>query len=175
MKKILVVLTLIALTGLFGSAEVSAASKMPMAPDFTLQDMNGKNVSLKDFKGKNVLLNFTTTWCPYCKKEVPELKELHNKYKGKLEIIAIDMNESKVKVSSYISKYQIPYTTLLDTEANVAMTYGVRGVPTKVLLDKEGRVFCYMCNDISSQIEELIKKAPAKAVKQENTKSKSSK
>jgi peroxiredoxin len=158
-----------ALLTVFLAAEVYAAG-MPMAPDFTLQDMNGKNVSLKDFKGKNVLLIFTTTWCPYCKREVPELNEMNSKYKGKLEILAIDMNESKTKVESFIKKYQVTYTTLLDREATVARNYGIRGVPTKVLVGPDGKLFCYPCYDLANQVEELLKKPAAPSNNKENTK-----
>ncbi len=157
MKKRLFITLVTVILMSFLAADIFAAEN-PKAPDFTLQDLNGKTFSLKDFKGKNVLLYFTTTWCPYCKKEVPELKEMHQKYKGKLEMLAIDMNESKAKVSSYIQKYQIPYTTLLDSEGKVAVDYTIRGVPTKVLVGKDGRVFCYMCRDLPNQIEELLKK-----------------
>lgn len=157
MKKRLFITLVTVILMTFLAADIFAAEN-PKAPDFTLQDLNGKSFSLKDFKGKNVLLYFTTTWCPYCKREVPELKEMHLKYKGKLEILAIDMNESKAKVSSYIQKYQIPYTTLLDSEGKVALDYSIRGVPTKVLVGKDGRVFCYMCRDLPSQVEELLKK-----------------
>jgi peroxiredoxin len=157
MKKRLFITLVTVILMTFLAADIFAAEN-PKAPDFTLQDLNGKSFSLKDFKGKNVLLYFTTTWCPYCKREVPELKEMHLKYKGKLEILAIDINESKTKVSSYIQKYQIPYTTLLDLEGKVALDYSIRGVPTKVLVGKDGRVFCYMCRDLPSQVEELLKK-----------------
>ena len=157
MKKRLFITLVTVILMSFLAADIFAGEN-PKAPDFTLQDLNGKSFSLKDFKGKNVLLYFTTTWCPYCKKEVPELKEMHKKYKGKLEMLAIDMNESKAKVSSYIQKYQIPYTTLLDSEGKVAVDYSIRGVPTKVLVGKDGKVFCYMCRDLPNQVEELVKK-----------------
>ncbi len=157
MKKIFIISLATVFLMSFMATGVLAAEN-PKAPDFTLQDMKGKSVSLNSFKGKNVLLYFTTTWCPYCKREVPELKEMHQKYRGRLEIIAIDMNESKAKVSSYIEKYKIPYTTLLDSEGSVAVDYSIRGVPTKVLVGKDGRVFCYMCRDLPNQVEELIRK-----------------
>jgi peroxiredoxin len=160
MKKGKIIVLVSALLSVFFAAEVYAAG-MPMAPDFTLQDMSGKNISLKDFKGKNVLLIFTTTWCPYCKREVPEVNEMSNKYKGKLEILAIDMNESKTKVESFIKKYKVTYTTLLDTEATVARNYGIRGVPTKILVGPDGKLFCYPCYDLANQVEELLKKPVA--------------
>jgi outer membrane protein OmpA-like peptidoglycan-associated protein len=79
------------------------------------------------------------------------------------------MNESKTKVESYINKYQITYTTLLDTEATVARNYGIRGVPTKVLVGPDGKLFCYPCYDLANQVEELLKKpaAPPKSVEKE--------
>ncbi len=155
-KRLIITLATVFLMSFMATGVLSAEN--PKAPDFTLQDMNGKSVSLNSFLGKNVLLYFTTTWCPYCKRDVPELKEMHQKYKGRLEILAIDMNESKAKVSSYIKKYQIPYTTLLDSEGSVAVDYSIRGVPTKILVGKDGRVFCYMCRDLPNQVEELLRK-----------------
>lgn len=129
------------------------------APDFTLQDLSGKTRKLSEFRGKVILLNFTTTWCPWCLKEIPNLKKLHERYKGSdFVFISVYLQESQRKVSSFVEKHALPYTILLDTEGKVASSYGVRGVPTKVIIDKDGSITCWMCNDTESRLETLLRK-----------------
>ena len=92
------------------------SSTPPKAPDFILRDLSGKARSLKEFRGKVVLLNFTTTWCPYCKKDIPNLKKLHASMKGKdFTLISIFVNESPKRVAIFAEKYALPYTCLLYT------------------------------------------------------------
>lgn len=130
----------------------------PMAPDFSLKDLNGKSRSLKDYRGKVVLLNFTTTWCPYCKKDIPNLKKLHDAMKGKdFELIAVYVFESQKKVAAFAEKYSLPYTILIDSDASAARTYGVRGVPTKVVVAKNGMIGCWQCLSAEDKIDELLK------------------
>ena len=77
------------------------------AHDFTLKDLNGNSVSLADFRGKkSVLLICTTTWCPSCITIIPELKEIHSKYKSEgLEVIAMYINEPENKVKAFNRKF----------------------------------------------------------------------
>jgi peroxiredoxin len=128
------------------------------AVDFSLKDLNGRTVSLKDYKGRNVLLVFTTTWCPYCKREIPDLKKMHEAYRGKLDILAVYINESQKKVEAFVKDYKIPYTVLLDPKAEVARAYGVFGVPTKVLVGKDSKIYCFMCRSLDVMLEKLIGK-----------------
>ena len=129
-----------------------------MAPDFSLKDLSGKIRSLKDYRGKVVLLDFTTTWCPYCKKDIPNLKKLNTTMKGKdFELISIYVMESPQKVASFAEKYSLPYTILIDNDAKVARAYGVRGVPTKVVVSKNGNIGCWQCISAEDKIDELLK------------------
>lgn len=137
----------------------AAMASTPMAPDFVLQDLRGKARSLKEFRGKVVLLNFTTTWCPYCKKDIPNLKKLHASLKGRdFELVSIYVNESPKRVALFAEKYALPYTILVDSEATVARNYGVRGVPMKVVVDRRGAVGCYQCTSAEDTVTELLKK-----------------
>jgi peroxiredoxin len=130
----------------------------PLAPNFTLKDLKGNSRSLKDFRGKVVLLNFTTTWCPYCKKDIPNLKKLYTTMKGKnFELISIYVAESPKRVAAFVQKNSLPYTILVDPEAAVARTYGVRGVPMKVVVAKSGIVGCWECVSAEKKIDELLK------------------
>ena len=146
------------LAGEAGIQKITANQPAPLAPNFTLKDLSGKTRSLKDYRGKIVLLNFTTTWCPYCKKDIPNLKKLYTSMKGKgFELVSIYVAESPKKVASFVEKYALPYTILVDSEASVARTYGIRGVPTKIVVAKSGLISCWQCASAEDKIDELLK------------------
>ena len=126
-----------------GCAESGASSGTKgsgTAPDFSLKTLEGSTVTLSQFSGqKSVLLVFGATWCPYCVKEIPELKEIYNNYKDKgLEVIYVDIQESAEKVGPFAEKHGIPYTVLLDEKGEVAASYNVYGIPHQVLISKDG-------------------------------------
>lgn len=123
-------------------AESQESEDKSVAPDFTLTDLNGQEVTLSQFReDKNVLLVFGATWCPYCVDEIPELKEVYEKYQDDdIEVIYVDVQESLKKVSSFAQKHSLPYTVLLDETGSVAGQYNVRGIPHNVLIDKEGLI-----------------------------------
>ena len=162
---ITLVFSLLILSGCFPSEEASKEEKWDIkkqsvekkALDFVLEDLNGNKVKLSSYNGQEVLLVFSTTWCSYCRKEIPQLKKLYAKYKEKgLEIINIDIQESKDKVSAYTLKHKLPYTVLLDTDGKVASMYGIIGVPTKVLISKDGTIICVACRSIDIMLEMLL-------------------
>ncbi|TFG93516.1 MAG: TlpA family protein disulfide reductase [Syntrophobacterales bacterium] len=127
------------------------------APDFVLKDLNGSEVSLDDYKGKVVLLAFSTTWCPHCRKMPPYLNELRSSYGDKgLVILNIDIQEPQKKVRSYAEKQNIQYTVLLDEDGAVATAYQVRGVPSLILVDKKGTIVCRQCRSLDVLLEELF-------------------
>jgi peroxiredoxin len=146
------------MAGESGVQKISTNQPAPLAPNFTLKDLSGQSRSLKDYRGKIVLLNFTTTWCPYCKKDIPNLKKLYTSLKGKdFELISIYVAESPKKVASFVEKYTLPYTILVDSEASVARTYGIQGVPTKIVVAKSGIISCWQCASAEDKIDELLK------------------
>jgi DsbE subfamily thiol:disulfide oxidoreductase len=111
------------------------------APEFTLTDLNGKMVSLREYKGRYVILNFWATWCPSCVSEMPFLQEIYNKEKDKgITVIGIDYNEDQEKVKKFLSKYGITFTILMDNNLKVSKDYGVVGLPVTFLIDSEGRI-----------------------------------
>jgi peroxiredoxin len=111
------------------------------APDFTLQDMSGKKVSLSGLKGSVVLLEFWTTWCPPCRTSIPALEHLHKTYGGKgLTILAISMDEGGWDdVRAFMAEHKITYPVLQGTE-DVSLQYQVRMIPAMFLVDKQGIV-----------------------------------
>lgn len=126
------------------------------APDFRLKDLRGQEVSLGDLRGRPVLLVFGTTWCPFCREEIPRIKEIYRDGKEKkLEVLNIYINENDGKVADFAAKYELPYRVLLDKDGRVAERYQVLGVPTLVLLDRQGKVLCYQCRNLGSMLKGL--------------------
>ena len=127
------------------------------APDFVLEDLEGKEVKLSDYKGKVVFLVFSTTWCRYCRAEIPHLKKMYSQYKEKgLEVINIDIQESKEKVSSFAAKHELPYKVLLDEDGEVARSYDVKGVPTQILIDGNGEILSRDSRSVETLLESLL-------------------
>lgn len=115
------------------------------APVFTLKNPEGKDVSLSDFKGKWVILDFWGSWCPWCIKGFPALKEAYSKYDGKVEIIGVDCRDSEDAWRKALEKYQLPWVQVYNGPEGPAAEklytdYAVQGFPTKVIVSPEGKI-----------------------------------
>jgi serine/threonine protein kinase/tetratricopeptide (TPR) repeat protein/thiol-disulfide isomerase/thioredoxin len=109
------------------------------APGFTLQDLNGQQVSLSDFKGKVVLLDFWATWCPPCVEAIPHLEALHQKYTDAgLAVIGLNDEPNQTKVREF-AKGRISYVALVNADRSFR-EYGIRVIPTLFYIDREGMV-----------------------------------
>ncbi len=114
-----------------------------LAPDFTLNDINGKPLTLSSLRGKWLILDFWGSWCSWCIKGMPKMKEYYAKYAGKLEILGVDCNDTVEKWKNAVAKHEIPWLHVYwDKEKgdNPVELYAVRGFPTKVVIDPEGKV-----------------------------------
>ena len=113
------------------------------APDFVMNDMNGKAVKLSDYKGKYVLLDFWASWCGPCRKENPYVKVAYEKFKDKnFTIIAVSVDEDGAKWRQAIEKDQLPWKHISDLQKTnkVAELYGVQPIPDNFLINPEGKI-----------------------------------
>ena len=136
MKKIILILAMI-----FSFTSLSAMDDKKTAPNFEATTLTGEKVTLEQFKGKKVVwLSFWATWCPYCKKEIPALKEIHKKYGDKVEILAINIGvrDSVEKAKDYAFEHDLPYDIIFSND--ITSLYGVQGTPTQVVIDINGKI-----------------------------------
>jgi thiol-disulfide isomerase/thioredoxin len=110
-------------------------------PPFLVSDLNGHPISTAALKGKVILVNFWATWCPPCRQEIPELVELQDKYKDRLQIVGVSMDEdaSPQEVNAFAAKVGINYPVVMGRD--IAKEYGgVPALPTTFIVNKNGGV-----------------------------------
>lgn len=108
------------------------------APSFTLLNLNNKKVSLSDYRGQKVFLNFWATWCPPCRKEMPDLQKLSEEYENEIAVLAVNIGESKSAVVNFMIENNLDLPVLLDNDKATAQNYLVRAIPTTYILDENG-------------------------------------
>ncbi|MGG3643503.1 thiol-disulfide oxidoreductase ResA [Bacillus gobiensis] len=110
-----------------------------LAPDFTLQDLDGDVIRLSDFKGKAVILNFWATYCPPCDKEMPLLNKVYEEYKDKgLEILAVNAGEPRIIVSPYVNEKNLRFPILLDRTGTAVDHYDILNIPATYFINEDG-------------------------------------
>lgn len=108
--------------------------------NFTLTDLQGKSWTLKDLRGKVVLVNFWATWCPPCRKEMPDLDALYQKFKDQGLVILAISDEEAAKVNPFIAERKIRYPILLDPGRKVNELFQVEGIPKSFVYDRHGKL-----------------------------------
>ena len=125
----------------------------------TFLDERNNQIDLNEFKGNLILLNFWATWCEPCKEEMPSLDRLQvNENLSNLKIFAINISqESKKKVDSFFKDLNIEnFDPYFDAPTTLAKTFSLRGVPTSILLDKDGKEFARIIGSINFDDKKFI-------------------
>lgn len=108
--------------------------------DFTLTDLNGKPWTLKELKGKVVMLNFWATWCPPCRKEMPDLENLYKQFEPQGLVILGISDDDPQKVRQFVQKEGTSYPVLLDAGSKVNGLLHIQGIPKTFVYDREGKI-----------------------------------
>lgn len=115
--------------------------KKTSAPDFTLKDLQGNRISLRDLRGKVIFLNFWATWCPPCRLEMPTMEELHKEFGSQgLVILAVNHREDAEEIKPFYGQHQLTFTALLDEEGKVFDLYSAWSLPTTFLINRSGEI-----------------------------------
>jgi len=126
-----------------GNDALGGAPNVPhsIAPDFSLQDLDGQPLALGSYRGKVVLLDFWATWCAPCRTEIPHFVAMQDKYGQKgLQVIGISMDDGPKPVREFYHEYKMNYPVAVGTE-QVAEAYGgVFGLPITFLIGRDGRI-----------------------------------
>ena len=114
-----------------------------LAPDFELSDLQGNPLKLSSLRGKYVVLDFWGSWCIWCIRGIPHMKEAYRKYKDKMEILGIDCQDTEEKWKAAVEEHQLPWLQVRCPEdylQTLGQQYRIQGFPTKVIIDPEGRL-----------------------------------
>ncbi|AIE87550.1 peroxiredoxin family protein [Fimbriimonas ginsengisoli] len=121
-------------------AKADAIDKARRKADFVLNDLDGKAWSLSALRGKVVLVNFWATWCPPCRKEMPDLADLYTKFKDKGLVVLAISDEEMSKVKPFVAEKAMPFPVLLDPGRKVNERYQVDGIPKSFIYDRNGKL-----------------------------------
>ncbi|MDE1178770.1 MAG: TlpA disulfide reductase family protein [Edaphobacter sp.] len=108
--------------------------------DFTLKDLQGKEWTLSALRGKVVLVNFWATWCPPCRKEMPDLDTIARKYADQSVVVLSISDEDAAKVNAYVVQHNLTYPILLDPERKTNVAFHIEGIPQSFVFNREGKL-----------------------------------
>lgn len=129
-----------------------------VAPDFSLQKLGGGTITLSEFRGKKpVIVDFWASWCPNCRRDMPNLNSFYEKYKDKVEVIGVNLREGEGAVKAFISSRGIAFPIALDPYGRAANDFGIQYTNTHFLIDIDGNLVRTVPGDIrESDIVGLI-------------------
>jgi peroxiredoxin len=145
------------------SAAAEAAHRA--APDFTLKSQKGDNLKLSELRGKVILINFWASWCGPCRQEMPVLDQLYQHYRPlDFTVLGVNVEQDSDNARSLLKDVAVSFPILFDNENKVSKLYNVKGMPSTVLVDRDGNIR-YMHigyqpgteNEYQTQIRALIR------------------
>ena len=111
------------------------------APDFTLKTRDGSNIRLAEQKGQVVMLNFWASWCGPCRKEMPLLEKIQQKYaRLGFQLIGMNVDEDSAAAERFLQDISISFPVALDNTGKVSKQYNVSAMPTTVMIDRNGNI-----------------------------------
>ena len=137
-----------------------------VAPDFTVEMLDGSRITLSDLRGKVVLVNFWATWCPPCRQEMSHLqKDVIDRFAGKdVVVLPISRGEKRETVEAFIEKMGYTFPVGLDGDQSIYKKYASNYIPRSVVVGKDGKVV-YVAVGYDEQTAKDIDNAITKALK----------
>lgn len=127
------------------------------APGFELETLEGDRISLAEYKGvKPVILDFWASWCPNCRRDMPKLQKLYEKYGDQVEVIAINLQESESKARGFVEAQGFTYPIAMDPSSKAARAYQIQYTNSHYLIDKEGNLVQPVIGDINESHFKLL-------------------
>lgn len=130
------------------------------APDFTVTDMKGGEISLHACTGHPVILRFWSTDCIYCRADTPIFNEYFNKYKDKgLKVVYLNTGASQEEISQFVSDLAIPFPVVMDGGGTVASLYRVKVVPQTIVIDPDQKIVAAVLGGVGkAELQKLLGK-----------------
>ncbi len=136
-KKVLFyAIVVFAMLALFTPSLLSNEAVSPKCLNIELQNLEGRSFTLADFKGTPTVLVFWASWCPHCRREMPQLKELYEEG-GDIQILAVSMDKDQEALRNYLDELEPNFPIFVRNEELANCIGGVRGIPTLFVLDKD--------------------------------------
>lgn len=151
------VLLLILLAGC-NSQKIEDVQIGEQAGDFSLPDQTGKLHTLSGHKGRVVMVRFWADWCPNCKEEMPRIDGVYRNLKEKgFVVLGVNVKQGEEAVAAFIKENSISFPTPMDKDAATAKRYGVVGLPTTFIVDKDGKIREKVMGDMTKEdVERLV-------------------
>lgn len=141
-----------------GSNELHEVKGKPLAPDFSLVDIDDKQHRLSFYRGKVVIVNFWATWCPPCRFELPSMEALWQELKKEdVVMLAINIGEDADTIFTFTTDYPVTFPLLMDRDSSVIKQYPVLGIPTSFIIDPQGRIIYRAVGTREWNDEKIIK------------------
>lgn len=139
-------------------ASIDSATGSQFAPDFSLAKLGGGTVTLSEFRGKKpVVVDFWASWCPNCRRDMPNLNRFYEKYKDRVEVIGVNLQEKESTVRNFVASRGISFPIALDPRGEASNAFGIRYTNTHFLISKDGNLLRTIPGDISeADITSLI-------------------
>jgi peroxiredoxin len=125
---------------LAATAKLEALDVQRASPRFTLKDLKGAEWSLESLRGKVVLVNFWATWCPPCRKEMPDMEALYQRFAARGLVVLAISDEDAATVQKFLDQQKFTYPILLDPGRKVNALFGVEGIPKSFLYGRDGKL-----------------------------------
>jgi peroxiredoxin len=144
-------------------ARLEADNRKREHAEFSLKDLTGKSCTFSELRGKVVLVNFWATWCPPCRKEMPDLEALYTQFASQGLVILGISDEEAAKVEPFIREHKITFPVLLDPGRDVNTMFVVEGIPKSFVYDREGKLVAQSIDmRTREQFLEMLSKAGLK-------------